>query len=307
MRGMARRGLASARAAAAWHDAAAVTNQPRTIPCAAASRGDHARAGLPCAGTPSPIYMPRSSRSACSRSSAYFQTYLLNDEPRLAGRRCRGARSRRSTSPTSCWRCAWSRRSARSPTRSAGAPSTPFGFLWLGAGFMLYPLARTRAAARRVRAVLLGRRRGGRHHVRDGARGHARRGFARAHGRHRRFLPGTGRARVGADPGQRCRNSSSDAGVDELRRGPDHVVDRGGGHVRCPRRSCSRASNVARRASARRRCRSLRILRTVVGGSARESAHLVRLPAAVRIVRRSRRARHVPRRCGCSRHGSSAA
>ena len=82
-----------------------------------------------------------------------------------------------------------------------------FGFLWLAAGFLLYPLARTVAAARRLRAVLLGGRRRHRHHVRDGARGYARRRIARPAGRARGLLPGPGRGRAGAAARASCRNT----------------------------------------------------------------------------------------------------
>ena len=101
-----------------------------------------------------------------------------------------------------------------------------FGFLWLAAGFLLYPARAHVAAAHGLRAVLLGGRRGHRHHVRDGAGGYRRRSIARAAGRARGIFPGPGRGRAGPaarpdaeTPGRRGRRRAH--------RRAHHVVARG--------------------------------------------------------------------------------
>ena len=166
-----------------------------------------------------------------------------------------------------------------------------FGFLWLAAGFLLYPTARTLPQLTGLRAVLLGRRRRRRHHVRNGAGRYRRRKLARAAGRSRGILPGPGRRRAGAV----ARPEPQAAGGFRSGRAhgrPHHVVDRGravrgvgGGGVRRTqaRKPSERAPAMPLQAHPGGRRR----------GSATQSAHLVRLPAAVRLVRRSGGARHI--------------
>jgi MFS family permease len=82
-----------------------------------------------------------------------------------------------------------------------------FGFLWLAAGFLLYPLARTLPQLTGCALFFSVGVAADRHDVRDGAGRYSRRNITREAGRARGVFPGPGRCRRWCWCSGRCRNA----------------------------------------------------------------------------------------------------